>query len=120
MGLDRRDFPRPLKLFTRIKHRADEMSNPFELSSSLDTVRHEPEMQDVLENLWCHCGQLKNDPMFDGQLSLRNSSIHDSYGNDQTSREYAPDDNYEVYEAPPAKRNASKVARTNKNPGLAA
>ena len=72
-----------------------------ELSSSLDTVRHENEMQDVLKNLWIHCGQIKAEPVFEGQLSLRKSTIHDSYGNDQTSRGYAPDDNYETYEAPP-------------------
>lgn len=74
-----------------------------DLSTSLDTVSHQNEMQDMLENLWIHCGQLKKEPMFDGQLSLRNPNIHDSYGYIQTSRDYAPDDNYEVYEAPPSR-----------------
>ena len=75
-----------------------------DLSIALDTVQYENEMQEVLENLWIQCAQLKKETMYEGQLSLRNSNIHDSYGNVQTSGDYAPDDNYEVYDAPPTKK----------------
>ena len=74
-----------------------------DLSTSLETVEHPNEMQETLENLWIQCAQLQKAPMYEGQLSLRNPNIHDSYGYVQTSADYAPDDNYEVYEAPPLK-----------------
>ena len=68
-----------------------------ELRSALDTVEYPREMQDLLEYRWAHCGQLWEEPVFDGMLNKRDPNHLDRYGNNQTEASYQPENDYECY-----------------------